>query len=159
MNIVVKSKILVSACLLGENVRYDGKNQKLSHQYISLWKKQDRLLSICPEVVGGLPIPRSPAEINASQNTIINSEGNDVTEPFMRGAQQALALCKKHDIRFALLKESSPSCGSTTIYDGSFSGRKIAGEGITAALLKNNGVMVFSENNIEELIHSLNLEE
>jgi uncharacterized protein YbbK (DUF523 family) len=144
-------KILVSACLLGQRVRYNGKIKTLENELLTLWQQQGRLVSICPEVIAGLSVPRPPAEINTSTKQVITSEGIDVTEPFQYGANQALLLCQKQSIRFALLKESSPSCGSTTIYDGSFTEKKIAGEGLTTKLLRQHGIEVFGEHAIIEL--------
>lgn len=148
-------KILVSACFVGENVRYDGDNNQLMSTTFNEWREQGRLVTICPEVAGGLAVPRPPAEIDRRSNNIITIEGENVTNAFGRGAQQALMLCQKYDIKYALLKESSPSCGSSTIYDGSFSQRKIAGEGVTTALLRDAGVNVFSENDIIDLVRLL----
>jgi uncharacterized protein YbbK (DUF523 family) len=147
-------KILISACLLGDKVRYDGEANFLDYASIKLWRQQGRLLSICPEVSGGLSVPRPPAEITNS-GTIVTCNGNDVSREFLKGAQQALALCQTYNIKYALLKESSPSCGSTTIYDGSFSKRKIVGLGVTAKLLKQHGIRVFSEQTITELVEEL----
>lgn len=103
------------------------------------------------EVSGGLPVPRAAAEQQAT-GLVITQAGVDVTDAFTRGANIALSLCETHNIRYALLKESSPSCGSNTIYDGSFSHRKIPGQGVTAALLSAHGIKVFSEENIDQLI-------
>jgi len=150
-------KILVSACLLGDKVRYDGGSQQLVDHSLLRWQLQQRLVKICPEVSGGLPVPRAPAEIDRFTNRVITRQAIDVTDEFTRGAELALKLCQLHHIRFALLKESSPSCGSTTIYDGSFSNIKINGEGITARLLTSNGIKVFSEKNIELLIAELTM--
>ncbi|MGB0936683.1 MAG: DUF523 domain-containing protein [Colwellia sp.] len=143
-------KILISSCFLGSNVRYNGKTKKLHHQYISRWLAQGRLVSICPEVSGGLPVPRPPAELQKN-GIIMTQKGENVTDAFALGAQHALEICIKNDIAFALLKESSPSCGSHNIYDGSFSKTKILGEGVTASLLKKHHIQVFSENEIEKL--------
>lgn len=148
-------RILVSSCFLGEKVRYDGKSKSLINDTLLLWKKQKQLISFCPEVAGGLSVPRKPAEIQLENGRIVTCDGDDVTHQFIKGAQRALDICQKHDIRFALLKESSPSCGSTTIYDGTFQNKKIAGEGVTAALLIKNGIRVYSENNIMELISAV----
>ncbi len=144
-------KILISACFLGELVRYNGKIKALENELLTQWQKQGRLISICPEVIAGLSVPRSPAEINASTKKVITCDGCDVTASFSYGAKQALLLCQKQSIRFALLKESSPSCGSNTIYDGSFSQKKIAGEGLTTNLLRQHGIQVFCEHSIAEL--------
>ena len=145
-------KILISACFLGERVRYNGKVKALIDERLNYWQQQGRLVSICPEVIAGLPVPRAPAEINPKTKQVITYDKLDVTEQFNHGAQQALLLCQKHTIRFALLKESSPSCGSNTIYDGSFSQQKIVGEGITAKLLRQHDIQVFSEYTIAELV-------
>lgn len=147
-------KILISACFLGDKVRYDGEANLLEHSLIKLWQQQGRLLSICPEVSGGLSIPRPPAEITKN-GAIVTCNGNDVSREFLKGAQQALALCQTYKIKYALLKESSPSCGSTTIYDGSFSKTKIFGVGVTSNLLKQHGIKVFSEQMITELAREL----
>ena len=146
-------KILVSACFLGNRVRYDGGCQLLRNDILTKWQQQGRLISICPEVAGGLPIPRMPAEINSRTNQVITKDGKNVTKEFGLGANKALAVCKQHNIHYALLKESSPSCGSSTIYDGSFMANKISGVGITTALLLENGIKVYSEKNMYELIH------
>ena len=148
-------KILVSACLLGENVRYDGENQLLNNKTLARWHKNGQLISLCPEVAGGLSIPRPPAEINQQSGLVITAFGEDVSRQFYQGAQITLNICKQQKIRFALLKESSPSCGSATIYDGNFSSEKMSGQGVTASLLMKNGIKVFSEKNIETLIAAI----
>lgn len=144
------NKILVSACLLGEKVRYDGGSQQQKHSTLNIWRQQERIISICPEVSGGLPVPRAPAEIQLDSR-IITQQGINVTSEFLTGAENALFLCQKHQIRYALLKESSPSCGSNFIYDGTFSNTKIMGMGLTAKLLQENDIQVFSEHQIDEL--------
>lgn len=144
-------KILVSSCLLGENVRYNSEKIPLRHPLLRLWQQQNRIIAICPEVSGGLPVPREAAEQQLGNNSILTVSGIDVTTQFNLGAKQALSLCLKHNIRFAVLKESSPSCGSTRIYDGSFTNKKIIGQGLTTKLLMQNGIQVFSENNLQEL--------
>jgi len=160
-------KILTSACFLGQKVRYDGKANSLSDEIIQQWKAQERLVSICPEIAGGLNTPRPAAEIQIniiseahegnSQSTapkkqllkqVLTDQGMDVSEAFYLGAHIALNICQRYKIRFALMKESSPSCGSENVYDGSFTRNKIIGDGITTALLREHGVEVFSENNI-----------
>ncbi|XQW85042.1 DUF523 domain-containing protein [Thalassotalea piscium] len=143
-------KLLVSACLLGEKVRYDGNCQRQQDARLSAWCVQGLVLSMCPEVAGGLPVPRAPAEIQSDER-IITKQGLDVTGEFLQGAEKALFLCKKYKIKYALLKESSPSCGSHTIYDGSFSNTKKRGMGLTAKLLTVNNIQVFSENQLDEL--------
>ena len=150
-------KILISSCFLGNKVRYDGGDNLLDNATLQAWKKDNRLVVICPELAGGLAIPRAPAEIKFSGETITvkTITGDDVTNAFEQGAQQALLLCQRYGIRYALLKESSPSCGSTTIYNGEFSGQKIAGQGVTTALLRAHGIQVFSEKNLSTLISEL----
>jgi len=169
-------KILISACFLGEKVRYDGNANTLTNEIIQKWRNENRLISLCPEVSGGLSTPRVAAEIQPdiisvqketptisfsekdqliNKKEILTKEGENVTNAFYRGASNALELCIKHKIRFALLKEFSPSCGSVSIYDGSFTKTKIAGEGITAELLRTNQIEVFSENNLALLIRKL----
>ncbi len=151
-------KILISACLLGENVRYDGKHSLLQCDILQAWKQQGRVLPLCPEVAGGLPIPRPAAEIEAGNAAAVlrgsasirRAGGSDVTDAFMAGAERALALCMQHGIRMAILKEGSPSCGVNKINDGSFSGHKIAGQGLTTCLLENHGIVVFSEFQLSE---------
>ena len=105
-------KILISGCFLGENVRYNGITKKAPHVIINHWLAQNRLITICPEVSGGLSTPRPPAEYVATLNKLITSTKLDVSDAFYQGANNALRLCQQHQIQFALLKESSPSCGS-----------------------------------------------
>ncbi|WP_053124813.1 DUF523 domain-containing protein [Pseudomonas sp. P1.31] len=150
-------KILVSRCLLGHRVRYDG---GASGPFDSLeqWIAEGRVVPLCPEVAGGLPTPRAAAEIPGGQGAevldgtaaVITTEGEDVSAQFLDGARQALALVQKHGIRVAVLKANSPSCGNLLTYDGTFSGVKVTGEGVTAALLKRHGVQIFSELELAE---------
>lgn len=147
-------KILISACLYGEAVRYDGRDNLIDCPQLKAWKAQGRLIVLCPEVSGGLPTPRPPAELQ-TDGEVITAEGDDVTRSFQLGAQQAIALCRQHQIKLALLKENSPSCGSHFIYNGQFSGTKIPGQGLTAATLQANGVTVFSEYQLDELAAAL----
>jgi len=149
-------KIFISGCFMGENVRYDGGHQALSHQMIKKWQAEKRLVSACPECLGGLTVPRAPAEIQSNNQKVITIYGVDVTKNFTKGAEAALNICIQHKIKFALLKESSPSCGSNTIYNGAFSNTKIAGQGVTAKLLTEHNIQVFSENTIESLIMHIN---
>jgi uncharacterized protein YbbK (DUF523 family) len=149
-------KILISGCLLGLDVRYDNKIQPIENNLLLEWQREGRLVVVCPEVEGGLLVPRPPAEIVGGSGEdvlngkagIINKQGEDVTAAFIRGADIALDLVKRFSIRVAILKEKSPSCGSTAIYDGTFSRKRVPGQGVTAALLRNNGVKVFSEKEI-----------
>jgi uncharacterized protein YbbK (DUF523 family) len=152
-------KILISRCFLGENVRYNGETIPLNHPLLTLWQQQNRFIAICPEVSGGLPVPREPAEQQSGGDKIITMSNINVSAQFKLGAEHALALCQQYNIRFALLKESSPSCGSTLIYDGSFSNKKIAGQGVTSKLLTQHGIKVFSENSLAELAVLLDEEE
>ncbi len=150
------NKILISACLLGKRVRYDGCALTVCEEILKRWIDDGRVVSVCPEVDSGMSIPRAPAEIVggngmgvlAKTARVVDNTGIEVTDYFTRGAEIALSLCQKEHISVALLAESSPSCGSSTIYDGSFSRTKIAGSGVTAALLEQHGIRVFSQNNI-----------
>ncbi|MGY4660799.1 uncharacterized protein YbbK (DUF523 family) [Pseudomonas chlororaphis] len=155
-------KILVSRCLLGHRVRYDGGASGPFDQLAS-WQAEGRVVALCPEVAGGLPTPRAAAEIPGGQGgevldglaQVITTEGEDVSAEFLSGARQALELVRKHGIRIAVLKANSPSCGNLLTYDGSFSGVKVSGEGVTAALLKRAGVQVFSELELAEAAAAL----
>ena len=143
-------KILVSACLLGQNVRYNGKDLKQDSPLLRRWKEEGRLVPFCPEMAGGLPVPRPPVEIQSLSGRLEDAQGKDFTEAFREGAAQALELCRSLNIRIAVLAEGSPSCGSSLVYDGSFSGRKIPGRGVTAGLLASEGIRVFSQDSVEE---------
>ncbi|WP_131794194.1 DUF523 domain-containing protein [Fluoribacter gormanii] len=152
-------KILMSACLLGQKVRYDGGDCLQNHPLLQQWFKEGKIITICPEMAGGLPTPRSPAEIQNKKsgadvlknNTLVKTNSNqDVTGFFLQGAQKALELVKKYHIRVAILKARSPSCGAGEIYDGTFTRTLIKGAGVTAALLMEHGVQVFDENHIDE---------
>ena len=144
----MKTKILVSACLLGTPCRYDGRNVPV--ESVIALENDYELIPICPEVCGGLSTPRVPSErIN---DRVINKDGCDVTANYEKGARVTLDLCKKHGIKVAVLKEKSPSCGSEFIYDGSFSGKLISGEGVTAEFLRKNGITVLGEGKIKKLL-------
>lgn len=155
-------KILVSRCLLGHRVRYDGGASGPFDQ-LQRWIDEGRVVPLCPEVAGGLPTPRAAAEIPGGQGgdvldgqaAVITTEGEDVSAQFLSGAYQALELVQQHDIHIAVLKANSPSCGNLLTYDGTFSGVKITGEGVTAALLRRHGVRVFSELELAEAARSL----
>ena len=140
----MKEKILVSACLLGLPCRYDGKS-KPCDAVIALNEKYE-LVPFCPEIYGGLETPRTPSERVGGR--VIMKDGRDVTENYMRGAHSALELCKTHGIKRAILKERSPSCGSGEIYDGSFTGTLQKGNGVTADLLLESGIVVVGEAKI-----------
>lgn len=154
----VLEKILISRCFLGEKVRYDGKDNLLNNTVFERWLSEGRLVAICPEVSGGLSTPRAPAEIQQGSNRVLTRDGVDVTAEFEQGANKALSLCQQHNIRYALLKESSPSCGSQKIHNGKFEQIKIKGQGVCAQLLSDNGVIVYSEKSIEELIELIESE-
>lgn len=143
-------KILVSACLLGEKVRYDGGDSRQTG-LLETWQAEGRMIPLCPEVAGGLPVPRPPAEIQPD-GRIINIEHEDVSDAFERGARKALELCKKHGIQIAILKEGSPSCGSSLINNGNFDRTKIPGKGTTTRLLEANGIRVFSEKELDQVV-------
>lgn len=146
-------KVLVSACLLGQPVRYDGQSKGIVSDWLQTLGAEGRALAFCPEVAGGLPTPRPPAERQGE--LVMTASGLDVTVEFARGAALALATCQQQGIRFALLKEGSPSCGSGRIYNGRFEGQSVAGEGMTTALLRRHGIRVFSEDQLPELVSAL----
>lgn len=143
-------KILVSACLLGENCRYDGMN-KLNKELLQ--QKKVRLIPFCPEVAGGLSIPRKPGEI--INHKVFSQDGLDLTSYYQTGAIKTLELVKENKIKVAILKEDSPSCGVKRIYDGTFKGIKILGQGITTKLLIQNGIKVLDENEGLEYLKNL----
>lgn len=148
-------KILVSACLLGEKVRYDGNDKNLAHSHLKALEQRGFIVRICPEVAGGLAVPRQPAEIQTANNDVIKITTItklDVTNEFLKGAKLALSLCLKNNIKIAIMTDGSPSCGSKLIYDGSFSGRKIADHGATTRLLTKNGIRVFSQFQVDDAI-------
>lgn len=140
-------KILVSACLYGECTRYDGKNNILKNPIFLKWKNQGVLVPVCPEMLGGMRTPRPCSEICGQR--VINDRGEDVTKYFEKGADEALRIAKENNVVFAICKQSSPSCGSKNIYDGTFSGNKITGTGVCARKLLDNGFVVFDENDID----------
>lgn len=141
-------KILVSACLLGVKCRYDGRDN-FSHK-LSALKEKHTLIPVCPEIMGGLPTPRAPSEVQDGR--VISNAGDDVTENFRRGAMEALRLAEFFGCGCAVLKERSPSCGLGSIYDGTFSKTLVPGSGVTAALLTENGITVYGESEIDKLL-------
>ena len=143
-------KILVSACLLGENCRYDGMN-KLNKELLQ--QKKAILVPFCPEVAGGLSIPRKPGEI--INHKVFSQDGLDLTSYYQTGAIKTLELVKENKIKVAIFKEDSPSCGVKRIYDGTFKGIKILGQGITTKLLIQNGIKVLDENEGLEYLKNL----
>ena len=140
----MKEALLISACLLGENCKYNGGNNALPPEKLAALEERFRLVPVCPERDGGLPIPRLPSERLGER--VLNRAGEDVTVAFRRGAALALETAQRGSCRKALLKERSPSCGRGRIYDGSFTSTVIEGDGITAELLKQNGIAVFGES-------------
>ncbi len=161
MNVAKNSiaKILVSACLVGERVRYDGVALVCRNWLLEYWQQEGRVLAFCPEVAAGLAVPRSSAEIIGEGDgnavlqglaKVINRDGKDMTERFIIGARKALEQVISQSVAFAVMKDGSPSCGSSYIYDGSFAGVPEAGKGVTAALLEENSVRVFSEHQMAE---------
>jgi uncharacterized protein YbbK (DUF523 family) len=141
-------KILVSACLLGEPVRYNGGAATSDDPSLQRWIAEGRVVSFCPEVAGGLGTPRPRAERIGLR--VLTEIGDDVTRAFVRGAELAREMAREHAIRIAVLKDGSPSCGSSTIHDGSFTGRRVSGAGITTDVLRADGVVVFSERQIAQ---------
>lgn len=146
-----KEKVLISACLIGENCRYDGKTKKVNG-ILSLARYYD-LIPICPEREGGRKIPREPSEIQ-SDGSVKSKSGKDVTEQYKAGAWWARSIVEIYNIHLAILKENSPSCGTHFIHNGLFDGGKISGMGITAKLLKSHGVKCINEDEALELLHA-----
>lgn len=137
--------VLVSACLLGCACRYDGKSKP--HAAVTALADKHTLIPFCPEIYGGLPTPRPASEIVGDR--VLNREGKDVTAEYIRGAEEALRMAKVFDCKVAILKAKSPSCGKGRVYDGSFSGTLRDGDGITAALLLQNGIEVYTEEELQ----------
>jgi uncharacterized protein YbbK (DUF523 family) len=151
-------RVFVSACLVGKKVRYDGNDLSVGSIILKGWINEGRVVSFCPEVAVGLPTPRPAAEIVGGNGDSVLSgkayvmevSGRDASQEFIEGAQLALSLCLEHSIFVAILAESSPSCGSKTIYNGEFSSTKIMGAGVTASLLREKGISVYSQHEIPE---------
>ncbi len=149
-------KILVSACLMGQLVKYNGTLVPV-HAQLEEWNRKGLILPFCPEVEGGLPVPRPPAEITGGDGAdvlkghakIVNQDGLDVTAEFVAGAEKAADLVRNLGLGFAILKDGSPSCGNTRIYDGTFTGKVLHGKGVTAVRLEQQGVPVFTEKEID----------
>ena len=142
-----KEKLLVSACFVSKGYKYDG-DANINIKIIALEQKYE-FVFICPEVFGGLPVPRYPSEILGDK--VVNIIGEDVTQNFSLGAIKALELAKKHNCKKALLKAKSPSCGKGMVYDGTFSHTLKEAHGITVRLLMENGIEVYTENELENL--------
>jgi len=153
-------KILVSACLLGEKVRYDGLVVPVSKMMTGILRSTSVIIPFCPEVAGGLPVPRNSAEISGKdgfdvldgKSIIKNKSGDDVTLFYLNGAAKTLETAIKNNIKAAILKEKSPSCGKSLIYDGTFTKTLKSGKGVTAALFERNGIHVFNEKEIEQAV-------
>lgn len=144
----MKEYLLVSSCLGGFKTKYNGNHNKVD--FLRELSMKYHLVFFCPEVVGGLSIPRNPSEIRGS--AVFSSTGTDVTKEYRRGAEAALKIAQKYHISKAVLKEASPSCGATMVYDGTFTGGKIKGKGITVQLLEENGIQVFTEQTAQALL-------
>lgn len=162
------AKILVSACLLGKPVRYNGSDKKSGHPALEQWIREERVISVCPELTAGFSIPRPPAEIAngfsgndvLSENArVVEITGRDVTELYVEGARATLAVALENGCKYALLTDGSPSCGSAFIYDGAFAGNKHNAAGVTSALLRQHGIEVFSEAQISVLQERLSVEQ
>jgi len=153
--------LLVSSCLAGLEVRYNGTHSL--NQKIQELVREGKAMMVCPELLGGLSTPREPAEISGGDGEdVLNGtarvrveSGRDVTDAFVEGAYETLRIAKELNATKVVLKQNSPSCGSTHIYNGEFANEKIAGYGVTAALLIRNGIQVFSENNLTDLFEAL----
>lgn len=139
-------RLLVSACLLGVMCRYDG--QSRADEKVLTLLKNHVLVPVCPEQLGGLSTPRCPCEIQGDR--VMSRDGDDRTAEYEKGALEALRLCRLFSCEAAVLKAKSPSCGLGCVYDGTFSGTLRPGDGVTAGLLKNSGVPVYSEKNLPE---------
>ena len=150
------NNVMVSACLFGIPCRYDGKSVT-DGLLIEKIKKVCHPIPFCPEVYGGLTTPRDPAERIGDK--VVSNQGRDVTDEYMRGAEECLRLAKMMGCRYALLKSRSPSCGKGTIYDGTFSGKLTEGNGVTAQLLMENGIWVFDSDHVDDLVSALMNEE
>ena len=144
----MKEKLLVSACLLGEDCKYSGGNNYTPT--IEALKEKFDIISVCPEQLGGLPTPRTPSERAGTR--VLTRSGADVTEAFRQGAEKTLEIARASGAVRAVFQERSPSCGSGSVYDGTFSGTLVPGRGVTAELLEKNGIRVYSGDRIEVLL-------
>lgn len=151
--------VLVSACLVGDAVRFDGGDMRCDHEILQRWLREGRVVPVCPEVAGGLPVPRPRAKIAdgaggmrvlAGAARVIDSNGRDVTDFFVRGAEHALEQAREQRIRIAVLKEGSPSCGTGSGLGDRHSDTQTSGLGVTAARLQQAGIHVFSEAQLAE---------
>jgi len=145
----LREKVLISACLAGINCKFNGENNLLDSGVLDEISKKYHLLFVCPEVFGGLSTPREPAEMKGG--LVVTKTAKDVSENFKFGAEICLKIAKLNGCKKAILKARSPSCGSGQIYDGSFTKKLIFGDGVAAKLLKENEILVFSEDEIGRL--------
>ena len=145
-----RRRLLISACLIGANCKYSGGSNRLPEDVLVSLRERYSLLPVCPETAGGLGVPRTPSERRGER--VVSRTGADVTAAYRAGAQVACRLCERFQCQSALLKERSPSCGCGSIYDGSFTGTLIAGNGIAAEALLASGVAVIGESEIEKLL-------
>jgi len=141
--------ILISACLLGYNTKYNGKNNYVKE--VELLKEKYNLIPVCPEVDGGLSTPRNPSEINGDK--VISNKGVDVTKEYNLGAKHALDVALKNNCHIAILKEKSPSCGKYFTYDGTFTSKIVNRSGVTAKLLMEHGIKIYDESEIKDLLN------
>ena len=147
----MKKKLLVSACLLGRKCRYDGGGNYAPG--IEALAERFELVPVCPEQLGGLPTPRTPSERVGER--VLSRDGADATAAFRQGAERALAIAQEQGVACALLKERSPSCGCGAVYDGTFTGAVVRGDGVTAELLKAHGLRILGESRIGELLQDI----
>lgn len=157
------STLLISACLAGDAVRYNATALPVEDAVLTALRNDGRLVVVCPEVAGGLPVPRSPAEIVGGDGDavlegrarVVARSGVDVTDAFVAGAREALRMAKTHHAVAAVLTERSPSCGSNLIYNGRFEGVRVPGHGITTALLRRHGIPVFNQDELRRAVQFL----
>lgn len=159
-------RILISSCLMGQPVRYDGVGKLVVHSHLTAWKAEGRLIAFCPEIAGGFAVPRLPAEIEpnataqdvlAGKARILDSDGTDVSAGFIAGAKATLSTAQKSGCNHAILTDGSPSCGSGFVYSGRFDGVRRSGLGVTAAALAQNGIRIWNQGEISALANTLSL--
>jgi len=141
-------KILISACLIGEKVKYDGNDNCLDDAIIQQWQEEGVLVPLCPEVLGGLSVPRPACEVVEGTRTVICKTGENVSDAFEKGAHESLRIAQEEGICMAILKARSPSCGKDIIYDGTFTSTRVNDSGIACKLLQESGIPVFSEEEL-----------
>ena len=144
----MKPKILISACLIGEKVKYNGGDNALSDAIIAQWREEGVLVPLCPEVLGGLDVPRPACWVIKGTDKVICKTGEDVSFAFEKGAKESLRISQEEGIVMAILKARSPSCGKDIIYDGTFTSTRVNDSGITCKLLQESGIVVFSEEEL-----------